>query len=299
MRLRETTAAHERCGHRNLRFLGELQQLLVSAGADDAAAAVDERPLALADERGELREFLVEIPVHRTGIVAGQVHGVGIRRHRHRLLDALWNINHHGAGPAGLRDVKRFLDDARQIVDVGDQVAVLDDRQRHAEHVRFLERALADHALSHLAGDRHHGGRVHVGVGDAADQIGCAGAAGGHAHAGFARGAAVAARHERAALLVTAKNGADLLRAGQRLMDLHRSAAGISEDDLDALPFQAGDENVGAFHGMAGQRRRSRRLRSAFFLRFGFWAHISSLDNERRRHYRPGVSLVLLARGRG
>ena len=65
---------------------------------------------------------------------------------------------------------------------------------------------------------------IHVGVGDAGDQVGGARAAGGHADAGPAGGAGVAAGGERAALLVARQDRADLLRAGQRLVDFHARA---------------------------------------------------------------------------
>ena len=120
-----------------------------------------------------------------------------------------------GPGRPLVRDVEGFLHDARDVVDVGDQIAVLHDRQRHAEEIGFLEGAFADHRLRHLAGDGDQRDGIHVGIGDAGDEIGGAGTAGGHANAGFAGGAGVTFRREGTALLVAGKDGADL-GAGER-----------------------------------------------------------------------------------
>ena len=53
-----------------------------------------------------------------------------------------------------------------------------------------------------VAGDEHHGGGVHIGGGDAGDQVGGAGAGGGEAHAHLAGGAGIAVGGVGSALLV-------------------------------------------------------------------------------------------------
>jgi hypothetical protein len=100
----------------------------------------------------------------------------------------------------------------------------------------------------HLAGDRHERDRIHVGVGDRRDEVGGAGAAGRHAHADLAGGAGVALGGERAALLVAGQDDADLVGAGEGLVELLRGAAGVGEDHVDALADQALDDGVGALH---------------------------------------------------
>jgi hypothetical protein len=68
-----------------------------------------------------------------------------------------------------------------------------------------------------------------------------------HAHAGLAGGAGVALGGEAAALLVAGQDGADL-GLGERLVDLHARAAGVGEDDFDAVAFEGLDEDVAAQH---------------------------------------------------
>jgi hypothetical protein len=102
-----------------------------------------------------------------------------------------------------------------------------------------------------LPGDRDHGNRIHEGIGQGGDEIGRAGAAGGHAHAHLAGGAGVTGGHETAALFVAREDGADFFRLRQRLVEELAGAAGIGENRIDALMFQARDQDLGTVHGVA------------------------------------------------
>ena len=99
--------------------------------------------------------------------------------------------------------------------------------------------------LVDLAGDGDERAGIQVGVGDGGDEVGRAGAAGAHAHAGLAGGAGVTFRRETAALFVARQNGADF-GFGERLVDFHARAAGIGKNDLDAFAFEGLDEDVAA-----------------------------------------------------
>ena len=115
---------------------------------------------------------------------------------------------------------------------------MFDHRQRHPEKVRFLEGALADHRLRHLAGDGDQRHRIHVSIGNGRDEVGGAGAAGGHANAGLAGGAGISFRGEGAALLVARQNRANAFGMGQSLMDFHAGSAGIGENRVNAFLFE-------------------------------------------------------------
>ena len=68
----------------------------------------------------------------------------------------------------------------------------------------------------YVAGEGHHGHRVHIGRGNAGDQVGGAGAAGGKDHAGLARGAGVAVGHAEAEdIHILARPGADGTQDGE------------------------------------------------------------------------------------
>ena len=105
--------------------------------------------------------------------------------------------------------------------------------------------------LRDLAGDADDGDGVEHGGGDAGDQVGGAGAAGGHADADAARGARVAVGHVRGALLMAHEDVVDG-KLAQRVVDGQDGAAGIAEDVAHAFAFgrcpddfRAGDASLG------------------------------------------------------
>ena len=79
-------------------------------------------------------------------------------------------------------------------------------------------------------------------------------------------GARVALGGESAALLVAREDDADLVGAGERLVQFQRAAAGIGEDHVDALADQALDDGIGAFDFRAGGCRGLGGGRSGFFM---------------------------------
>ena len=253
MRFREAAKAHERGGHGDLCRLGKLFQFLRRAAADDAAAAINHRAFGLFNQAHDfIQRHFVGAQVGL--IVATQAFFDLFERRPHRLgsglLDVFWHVNHHRAGPSGLRDVKRLFHNARNVVHIRDEIGMLHDGQRHTDDVGFLKRAAANHVLVHLAGDGDERAGIQVGVGNGGDQVRRAGAAGAHAHAGLAGRAGVTFRRETAALLVPRQNGADF-GPGERLVDFHARAAGIGKNDLHAFAFEGLDEDVAAGHGRA------------------------------------------------
>ncbi len=156
------------------------------------------------------------------------------------LLHVLGHIDEDGSGPAGAGDVERFLEDARHVLGARHQVMVLGDGPAHLDDGRFLEGVGADDGGADLAGDGDERDGIHLGVGEAGDEVGGAGSAGGHAHADLAGAAGVALGREAAALLVPRQDGAQpRLNVRQGLVDRHAGAAGIGEDDLDPVIQQA------------------------------------------------------------
>ncbi len=236
-----------------LRRLGKFFQFLRRAAADDAAAAINHRAFGLLDEAHDFVQR--EVVGAQVGlIVAAQAFLDLLERRPHRLgpglLDVFRHVNDHRAGASRLRDVKRLFHDARNVVHIRDEIGMLHDGQRHADDVGFLKRAAANHVLVDLAGDGDERAGIQVGIGDGGDEVGRAGAAGAHAHAGLAGRAGITFRRKTAALLVARQDGADF-GFGERLVDFHARAAGIGENDLDAFAFEGLDEDVAAGHGRA------------------------------------------------
>ena len=108
-----------------------------------------------------------------------------------------------GPGRPVLRQMKRLLDDPRDILGVLDQVMMLGDRPGDLHHRRLLECVGADDVPGNLAGDGHERHRVHLGVGQAGDEVERPGARGRHHHARLAGGPGIALGREDAPLLVT------------------------------------------------------------------------------------------------
>jgi hypothetical protein len=79
---------------------------------------------------------------------------------------------------------------------------VLGHRQADTLYVRFLKAIAPQEGGGDLTGDRHHGGGIHVGGGQAGDQVGRPRAGGGDADAHLAGGPRIAVGHVGRPLLV-------------------------------------------------------------------------------------------------
>ena len=246
MRLGEGAEPHE-CGrHRQAAQLGEAQDLGGGVRADHAPAQVQHRPLGLVDRlRGGAD--LPHVAFDR-GLVARQVEGVGLVVGGLAQGDVDRDVDDHRARPAGRSDVEGLVQHLRQIGRVFDQVGVLHDRQRDAGHVRLLEGVGADEVAAHLPRDGDEGHRVEVGRGDAGDQIGGAGAAGGRAHADLAGGARVAVSGVRGALFVAHQHVTQVLGVVEGVVERDGDAPGESEEDVATFVLQSRHERSRALH---------------------------------------------------
>ena len=159
------------------------------------------------------------------------------------LLHVLGQIDHDRTGTSAAGDIKCFLDDARDVLDVLDQEIVLGARTRDADEVRFLKSVVADHRGRNLAGQHDHRGGIHVGVGDAGDGVGRAGAGGNEHDAGPSADARIALGHVSRALFVADEDVLDL-RVEESVVGRQDRAAGIAEDDIDAFGNQALDNDL-------------------------------------------------------
>ena len=266
--LREHAEAHERRRDRDAGLVRELGELLHGAGAADAAAGVDERLVARVHELREAREHLRVALVG--GFVADAVELGGERHGRLADLHVLRQVDEHRAGLAGRGDVERLDDDARQVVHVAHEEVVLRDRARDAAGVGLLEGVVADGPGRDLAGEGDHRDAVHVGGGEAGDDVGGAGAARHDADAGLARGARVGVGHVRAALLVAGEDQVELLRLGELVEDVEDRPARVREDRLHAHALEPLDDDARA---RAGQHTGLRGRLGAAGIRFGFVLH--------------------------
>ena len=209
------------------------------------------------------------------GAVAGQVHRRVPVGHDDLVdLHVLGHVDDDRAGPAAGGEVERLLEHAHDVLGALDEVVVLGDGPADLDDGRLLEGVGADDVRADLAGDGDDRHGVELGVGEAGDEVGGAGAAGGDADADLAGGAGVALGGEAAALFVARQDSAQTVgHVGQRLVNRHTGAAGVGENDLDAVAEQALDQNVGPGH------RRLRRLAH------GGNSHASGNADGRKHHF--------------
>ena len=130
------------------------------------------------------------------GLIAPDVHRLRVLEFfQGLLLHVDGDIDEHRAGAAGGGDVKGLLHHPGDVVGVLHQIAVLGEGGHGPGDVHLLKDVPAQQVAGHLAGDGHHGDGVHVGGGDAGDQVGGPRAAGHHAHPDLSAHAGVARGH--------------------------------------------------------------------------------------------------------
>ena len=154
---------------RNLSLLGECSQLRVRAGQDDPVSGDDQGLLRLLNHPRRLA-YLLGVALHFR-LEPGQVDlgrvfvNGGVGGH------VLRNVYQDGTGASGPGDMKRLLDDPRQVLDVHHKVVVFGDGHRDPGRIGLLEGVFADHVGWNLTGNRNHRNRIHHRCGDARDQI--------------------------------------------------------------------------------------------------------------------------------
>ncbi|MNN13169.1 hypothetical protein D3C81_1261930 [compost metagenome] len=135
-----------------------------------------------------------------------------------------------------LRDFRGMLDDE----------AVLHDRPGNADHVGFLEGIGAHHGARHLAGQHHHGDRIHVGRGNAGNRIGRPRAGGHQHHASLAGRAGIAIGHVGGRLLVAHQDMLDGLFLEKGIVDMQNGTTRVPVDVLHAFVAQEADDHFSA-----------------------------------------------------
>ncbi len=212
-------------------------------------------------------------------LLVGRVGGVGLL-----LEGVLRDVHVDRARTAGPRDVEGLGQDAGEVVRVPDEVVVLRHRQGDAGDVDLLEGVLAEERRRHVAGDRDHRDRVELGGGDPGDEVGGGRAGRAQADADPARRPGVAVGGVRRALLVADEDVTQLGVVAEDVVERQDDAAGVAEEDVDALPEDRLDEHVGADPGPL-PAALGRRLAGASALVEHLAARL--LDGLRRR--RPGA----------
>ena len=145
-------------------------------------------------------------------------------------------------------DVKRFVQDARQVLDRADKVIVLGAMAGDADRVAFLERVRADEMGGHLPRDADERDGIHQRIGEAGDRIGRAGAGGDEQDADLARRAGIALGGMGRALFMAHEHVVDEILLEDGVVDRQHGTARIPEDCFNALILQGLDDHFGPGH---------------------------------------------------
>ncbi len=174
VRVWKDAARHQGGDYGSSDELGELQQLGRGAGATDTAADVEDGALGRRDQLGCGLNLLAVCLGDRA--VADEVDSCIPYEIELGLLRIFGDVDEHGAGAAGARNLVGRGDRARNVFGPLHQERMLRDRHGDADDVDLLERVGAHQVREHLAGDRKQRHRVHVCVGDGGDEVGRTGA---------------------------------------------------------------------------------------------------------------------------
>ncbi len=246
---RQEAEAHHRRDHRDAGILGKLPQLFLGVGQEHAAPGADHRPLGHADGRGHVGNLLVVAP--DAGVIAPDADLLREDHVRHQLLlHVHGDVNEHRAGAARGGDVKRLLEDHRQLGRVLHQIAVLGKGGHRPGDVHLLEDIPPQEVGGHLARDGHQGDGVHIGRGHAGDEVRGPRAGGDDAHPRLPRHPGVAGGHVPGVLLRADQGVVQVGVLPQGVGNGADGGPGVAEDPLHALPGQALHQNLRAcqFH---------------------------------------------------
>ncbi len=174
-------------------------------------------------------------------------------------LDVLRNVDNDRPRTPVLSDEKRLMHDAREIVHILHEVIVLRAGPRNADCVAFLEGVGANQRRRNLPCDADDRDRVHQRIGETCHRIRRAGARGDENHADLAAGPRITFRRVNRALLVAHEEVLDARLLENLVVDRKNSAAGISEDVLNALIGEGLKDDLGACHRAChGELQRNR-----------------------------------------
>ena len=238
--------AHHRMACRNFRLVHQLFQRLARARADDAAAEIDRRTLALVDHVRQLLNIIHVDLRKRTRLDCRLRLVLAFRRG-----DILRDIDQNRSRTAAHRDLKREADGVGQILDMADDEVVLGNRHGDAGDVDLLEAVASDRRGADVAGNRNHRDRIHICGGNAGDEVGRTRTAGCQHDADLAGCACESVGGMRRTLLMCRHDMGDAIGILiQLIVNIEDSAARVTENRIGSLLQQCLNENLRAieFH---------------------------------------------------
>ena len=190
--------AHQRTADYRINFISKLFDILVKFGANDAAADIDVRTLALIDKLsgffniaflrlGKRIKFLFRLRLIFT----------------YGALYVLRHVNQNRPGSARTGDSERLPDRVRKVVYVIDEVVMFGNRESDSRNVDFLKAVLTDQVTRNVARYGNHGNRVEHCRSNSGNKVRRARAGGGNADARLSGSSEITVGGMGGALLVS------------------------------------------------------------------------------------------------
>lgn len=234
--------AHQGASNGDASKFHKMMKLLARVQA--AATNIENGPTGFRHQAYDLVEQLACRGLREARNVSRKAQRWIPNRNGELLLDVLRDVDEHRTRAAASGEKESLFDDARDIIDVEDEVIVLGDGSSDFYDGGLLKSVGADHAAGYLAGDGNKGHRIKKGVSEARNKVGSARARGCDAHARAAGGAGISGGSEDLSLLVAEKVVGDGRGTGEGLMDLHGGTARVGKEVGDALSLERLNEDV-------------------------------------------------------
>ncbi len=238
----EDARAPKRAGHGQVEPFGEAGEGLARPLRPAATAEDGDRPLGAPEHLLQFRHLRLAGP-DRHGGGARRVGRLG-RLGQH----VLGQRDHHRSRPALHGDMKRPLNDLRDLRRVVDLGRPFGDRAEKSPVVHLLKGPPTEHRPLDLADEQDHRRGIMLGDMDAMRGVGCARAAGDEADSRPAGQPAFGQRHHRRPGFLAADRHLDR-RIVERVERREIGLAGDAIDALDALNDKLIDENPPAGAG--------------------------------------------------
>ena len=162
-------------------------------------------------------------------------------RCRHILRD----VDQHRAGTARISNAERVAQYIGELLHMPDHEIMLGDGHGNARDINLLERVFANQRRADIAGNRNHRDRIHIGSGNAGNQVGRTRPGCRNDNAGLPCCACIAVGCVGRALLMRGQHMADAVAVQvQRVINVQNRAARIAKDRVDALLDQDFDQDL-------------------------------------------------------
>ncbi|MNC47532.1 hypothetical protein D3C75_965970 [compost metagenome] len=141
--------------------------------------------------------------------------------------------------------MERFVNDARQILNIPYQIAMFRYRHGYACDIRFLESVCSNQAGEDIPGNNHEGNRVHKSCSDSGNKIGCSGTGGCDANSRFAACSGITVSSVNRALLMTGQNMFEIIEPVKRIVNIQHRSARVSEYSVHTFQNQTAQQDFG------------------------------------------------------